>query len=120
MKTFYIIANLTLLILMTSCVQKTYTKTVIYQLKVDTSLHNITVGVRGNDKPLSWDKELNLKAIDTGSIYQGAVTYKTGYKFTEVKFTINGDYELNNDANRRVNFSNQDTTFYKATFNRTN
>jgi hypothetical protein len=118
MKAFYFIANMALVILVTSCVQKTYTKTVIYQLKVDTSLHNITVGVRGNDKPLSWDKDLNLKAIDTASVYQGTVTYKTGYKFTEVKFTINGDYELKNDANRRVNFSDKDTTFYEATFNR--
>lgn len=101
----------------TACVQKTYDKTVVYTLKTE-ALKNIqTVGIRGNDKPINWDNDLPLTAIKPDSLYRTTVTYKTGYKFTEVKFVVDGEFELQNAPNRKVVFKDTDTTYYEITFN---
>lgn len=104
-------------LLFLSCVQKTYNKTVIYTLKIIGMKDIKSVGIRGNDKPLNWDKDYESKVIKKDSLYRAVVTYKTGYKFTEAKFTVNGEFELQNNPNRRIEFSNSDTTFYEATYN---
>jgi len=104
--------------LMFSCVQKAYKYTVIYTLKVPAQTEVKSVGVRGNDKPLSWEQDTRLKKINGDNVYQTEVTYLTGYKFTEVKFTLNGEYELQNMPNRRVEFKNSGITYYNAVFNR--
>ena len=102
---------------MTSCVQKTSKKTVVYIL----SLPNIdsvkSVVIRGSDKPLSWQSDYEMKKNKSDSTYRAVVTYLTGYKFTEVKFVVNNEFELPNLNNRRIAFSNSDTTTYMATFN---
>lgn len=46
------------------------------------------------------------------------ITGETGYLFTEVKFTVNGDFELKEKDNRKVVFQSKDTTYYNATFDR--
>ncbi len=100
-----------------SCVQETYNKTVIYTVKI-TGIKDIkSVGIRGNDKPLNWDTDYESKVITKDSLYRAVVTYNTGYKFTEAKFTVNGEFELQNNPNRRIEFSDSDTTFYEATYN---
>ncbi|MDR6157939.1 hypothetical protein QF023_001455 [Chryseobacterium sp. SLBN-27] len=99
------------------CVQKTYKQTVIYTLKTSHPEEIKTVGIRGNDKPLSWDSDTELIPLKKDSLYQIKITYLTGYKFTEVKFTINGDYELKGMPNRRIDFNPSGTTHYNATFN---
>ncbi len=76
-----------------------------------------TVGVRGNGKPLSWDEDLEMKAVVKDSLYTATVTAVTGYKFSEVKFTVNGEFELKDQPNRRIVFSDKDTTYYNAQFN---
>lgn len=109
---------LVFLLLMTSCVQKTYKKTVVYTLDVS-DIKNVTkVGIRGNYKPLSWDCDTEMKAIKKDSLYQVVITEETGYKFSEVKFVVNDIFELQNEDNRRVLFSEKDTTFFKAKFNK--
>ncbi len=101
-----------------SCVQKTYKKTVVFELLID-SVENIkTVGIRGKDRPLSWEKDFEMTAIKKDSLYTATFTGITGYKFSEVKFTVNGEFELNEKDNRRVVFADGDTTFYKAVFNK--
>lgn len=99
------------------CVQKTYRKTVVYRLHTAGVTNAQQVSIRGGDKPLSWDTGTDLRPIAKDSVYEIAVTYLTGYKFTEVKFTLNGEFELQDQPNRRVVFSEKDTTFYDATFN---
>lgn len=117
MKTKLAIIALLLSLILTSCVQKTYQKTVVFTL--DTSeIKNIkTVGIKGNDKPLSWSKSSEMRAIKKDSLYQLTITFETGYTFTEIKFMVNDSLEFKNKDNRRVNFSTTDTTFYKAKFN---
>ena len=118
MKNIVTIIAIVFSLLMTSCVQKTYKKTVVFTL--DTSeIKNIKkVGIRGNDKPLSWDYDTEMKAIKKDSLFQITITGETGYKFTEVKFVVNDTFELQNEDNRRVHFSEKDTTFFKAKFNK--
>jgi hypothetical protein len=101
-----------------SCVQKTYKKTVVLELNT-AGVQNInTVGVRGNDKPLNWDKDFEMTAVKKDSLYTVSFTGFTGYKFTEIKFVINGEFELKEEKNRRIIFADGDTTVYKATFNK--
>ena len=118
MKNIVTIIAIVFSLLMTSCVQKTYKKTVVFTL--DTSeIKNIKkVGIRGNDKPLSWDYDTEMNEIKKDSLFQITITGETGYKFTEVKFVVNDTFEFQNEDNRRVLFSEKDTTFYNAKFNK--
>ena len=72
----------------------------------------------GKDKPLSWDYDTEMKFFVKDSMYKVTNTFETGYKFTEVKFTVNDKFENENEDNRRVVFSDNDTTFYKVKFNK--
>jgi len=74
------------------------------------------VGIRGQGKPLRWDNDFELKPVVKDSLYTETITAVTGYKFAEIKFTINGDFELKEQPNRRVVFSEKDTTYYNAIF----
>jgi hypothetical protein len=114
MKTKLATVLLLILILATSCVQKTYKKTVVFTVDVSKIKNIKKVGIRGNDKPLSWDHDTEMQAIKKDRIYQITLPTETGYKFTEVKFSINDNLESNDGTNRRIVFSEKDTTFYKA------
>jgi hypothetical protein len=105
-------------LLVTSCVQKTYKKTVVFTLDVSEIKNVKKVGIRGNDKPLSWDYDTEMIEIKKDSLFQITITGETGYKFTEVKFVVNDTFEFQNQDNRRVIFSEKDTTFFKAKFNK--
>jgi hypothetical protein len=117
MKTKLAIIALLLSLILTGCVQKTYQKTVVFTLDASEIKNIKTAGIKGNDKPLSWSKSSEMKAIKKDSLYQLTITFETGYSFTEIKFMVNDSLEFENKDNRRVNFSTTDTTFYKAKFN---
>lgn len=117
MKTNLAIITLLLSLILTSCVQKTYQRIVVFTLDASEIKNIKTVGIKGNDKPLSWSKSSEMRAIKKDSLYQLTITFETGYTFTEIKFTVNDSLEFENKNNRRVNFSTTDTTFYKAKFN---
>jgi hypothetical protein len=101
----------------TSCVQKTTKQTVIFHLDVKGIKGIKNVGIRGNDKPLSWDYDYEMK-MGKDSIYTATISGETGYAFTEIKFTINGDYELKDKPNRRIVFSKSGVANYYAVFNK--
>jgi hypothetical protein len=111
------ITAIILLVVYTSCVQKSYKKTVVANLVVQNQQNIKTVGVRGTGSPLSWDKDLPMKEVVKDSLYTVTVTAVTGYKFAEIKFVVNDEFELNNQPNRRVVFSEGDTTVYNAVYN---
>lgn len=117
MKKYSIILISLLLLLLASCVQKSYTKTVLVTLKVSNMKDIKSVGIRGQGKPLSWDNDYEMKPVVKDSLYTATITTVTGYKFAEIKFTVNGDFELKEQPNRRVVFSDKDTTYYNAIFN---
>lgn len=101
---------------LTSCVQKSSMKTVILKLNVQGIKNIQSVGIRGNEKPLSWDYDMELKPIIKDTLYTVTFSIVTGYKFTEAKFTVNGQFELNEKNNRHIIFSSKDTTLYEAKF----
>jgi hypothetical protein len=118
MKNILATTSLLLSLLVTSCVQKSYKRTVVFTLDASEIKNIKKVGIRGKDKPLSWDYDTEMKEIKKDSVYQIIITGETGYKFTEVKFVVNDTFELQNEDNRRVDFSEKDTTFFKAKFNK--
>lgn len=118
MKKILVIIAIIFSLMATSCVQKTYKKTVVFTLDVSEIKNVKKVGIRGNNKPLSWDYDTKMKEIKKDSLYQITITGETGYKFTEVKFVVNDTFEFQNEENRRVLFSEKDTTFYNAKFNK--
>jgi hypothetical protein len=69
MKTTVAIITLLLALLVTSCVQKSYKKTVVFTLDASKLKDIKKVGIRGNDKPLSWDYDTEIKEIKKDSPY---------------------------------------------------
>ena len=116
MKKYSILLFGFLLLLLAGCVQKSYRKTVVIRLTVPQGKEVKSVGVRGEGKPLSWNADLALTPVEKDSLYTATISTVTGYKFAEIKFTVNGDFELKEKPNRRVMFSDKDTTYYTALF----
>lgn len=117
MNYYKIVAIASLFLLTTGCVQKAYKKTVIVTLTLQNMKDVKTAGIRGNGKPLSWRQDYEMKELIKDSLYKATVTTITGYKFAEIKFTVNGEFELQNKDNRRVQFGTGDTSYYMAVFN---
>lgn len=117
MRKYQIILICLMVLSASSCVQKAYKKTVFITLILQNRKDIKTVGIRGNGKPLSWEADFEMKPLIKDSIYTATVITITGYKFAELKFTVNGEFELKEQPNRRLNFSDKDTTYYNAVFN---
>ena len=99
------------------CVQPSFEKTVVFTLQVKGIRDIETVGVRGQGEPLSWREDLLMKPVVKDSLYTITANGKTGYTFTEIKFTVNGQFELEGKPNRRLEFAPGDTTYYHAIYN---
>lgn len=112
------ILSLVLIVLLTGCVQKVYHKTVVFEVDTKEVKNIYTVGIRGEDRPLSWGKDTAMTAVKKDTTYRLAITFNTGYKFTEIKFVVNDGFEFENESNRKIVFSEGDTTIYKAIFNK--
>lgn len=103
-----------------NCVQKSYNQTVTLILDVSEIPNIKTVGVRGGDKPLSWQEDFKMNALVEDSLYTATFSGKTGLLFTEIKFVVNGEFEFKDQDNRRVVFDKSRKTIYKAKFNKIN
>lgn len=118
MKIFKTLIISLIAIYLTSCVQKTYERKVTFLLHTE-QLKNIEkVGLRGNNRPLTWQKDLEMTAVKEDSLYSVTVTFLTGYKFAEVKFVVNDEFELEDKDNRKIVFNENGETIYEATFNK--
>lgn len=122
----------TLIFFLCSCVQKAFDKTVVFQVVIPRSYtdndslsllksncieESTKVGIRGDNQPLSWRQDSLMRPIVPDSLYECIITFHTGYKFAEVKFVVDGNFEFQNQDNRRVMFDASDTTFYRAIYN---
>ena len=117
MKTANALKFALVMLLFTSCVQKSYNRTVVYTLDVSKLKDVKKAGIRGENKPLSWRSDLEMQEVVKDSLYTVTVTTETGQLFTEVKFTVNDDFELKEKPNRRVVFDKVGkTTKYDAVF----
>ena len=99
-----------------SCVQESYVRHIKVTLDVSEIDSITSVGIRGAGHPLSWQTDYPMQELVKDSLYIAVITTKTGYKFGECKFTVNGDFELKGKENRRVYFAESDTTYYHAVF----
>ena len=115
MKKYNLILLGLLIILASSCVQKSYKQTVVLMLDVKGIKNIKSVGVRGENQPLNWNSDYKM-TLSKDSLYTATITGETGYLFSEFKFTINDDFELKEKPNRRVYFDKDRTTIYKAKF----
>ena len=98
-------------------VQDTKTHTVTVQVTLPHKTSVKTMGVRGNDAPLSWDTDLAMKEIIKDSIYIAQFKVNTGFNFTKIKFVLNGEIELKDQGNRYISLDNKTTnTVYKAMY----
>lgn len=104
---------------LSSCVQKSYERVVVVTLDVSREKDVKWAGIRGDGNPLKWDTDYPMKEIAKDSLYRGIFTTKTGYLFTEIKCTANGNFELQQQDNRRISFDvAHDTTFVNLIFNK--
>lgn len=117
MKTFIIIINIIILSL-ASCVQKTNKHSITLLVDVSSLKDIKTVGIRGNDKPFSWDYDTEMEVVKKDSLYKKTCTFETGRLCTEIKFTVNGDFELKDKQNRKIYFNQNGETVFKAKFDK--
>jgi putative oxidoreductase len=104
---------------MISCVQKAYKRVVLVTVDVSKVKNIQTVGIRGKGKPLSWDTDYPMQAVIKDSLYKAIIVTQTGYLFAEGKCTVNGNFELQNKAKRRINFDlKNDTTYVHFIFDK--
>jgi putative oxidoreductase len=112
----YIFSSILTVLILSSCVQKSYQRTVVLLLDVSKVKDIKSVGIRGNGKPLSWDQDYPMQEVVKDSLYKAVITTQTGFLFAELKFTVNGNFELKDKDNRRIYFDKNGTTVYKAKF----
>jgi hypothetical protein len=118
------IACATLCLSLVGCVQKAYDRTVLFVVDVSGVPNVTTVGVRGENKPLSWREDTPMTAVpDSAGLYTVAVTTHTGGLATEVKFVVNGTFEFSDsqdDSNRKVSLprttTGGDTIRFRAVY----
>jgi PBP1b-binding outer membrane lipoprotein LpoB len=119
MKIKIILTSLLFSMILTGCVQPSYNRTVLVTLDVAALKDIETVGIRGEGKPLSWENDYPMTEVVKDSLYRAIMTTKTGYLFAEYKCTVNGNFELQNQPNRRVNFdTKKDTTYVNLVFDK--
>jgi putative oxidoreductase len=113
------ISLMIILLALASCVQPSYNKTVVVTLDVS-ALKNIqSVGIRGEGKPLSWEADYPMTEVVKDSVYRAIITTKTGYLFATYKCTVNGNFELQEQPNRRIIFdTKKDTTYVDLVFDK--
>ena len=117
MKRFTTLSVIALLGL-TSCVQKTYTRKVTLILDVSGNKNIQQVGIRGENKPFSWNDDVAMQVVKKDSLYKKTFEINTGRLCTEIKFTINGEFELQDQEKRKVYFYENGETVYRAKFNK--
>ena len=114
----YVFLSLVAIFILSSCVQKSNEQKVVLLLDVSDVKGVKSAGVRGNDKPFSWDYDTEMEVIKKDSLYKKTFIIKTGYLFTELKFTVNGNFEFKDKDNRRIYFNKNGLTIYKAKFDK--
>jgi hypothetical protein len=119
MKSVIVFTVFVISLLISSCVQKTHKRIVVITLDVSKVDNIQSVGIRGNGDPLSWENDYPMQEIVKDSLYKAIITTETGYLFAEGKCTVNGNFELQDKPNRRIEFdTKKDTTSVHFVFDK--
>lgn len=117
-----IILAIVIVIVAAGCVQKSYVHTIKVVLTIINKKDIKKVGVRGGENqgnPLNWNSDLPMNEVIKDSLYTTTFNIESGYKYAEIKFVVDDEWELKDQPNRRIAFSNKsDTIIYKATYNK--
>lgn len=106
-----------LMMTINACVQKTYKRTVIFQVDTRKEADVQSLSVRGQMPPLNWNDNVDLSDADEDSIYTGEITFDTPYDFVELKFVKNGNsFELNDRPNRHVYFDGKERIEFNVVY----
>lgn len=105
-----------LLFLLVSCVQPTANQKVRYTVVVPKSMPVSQMAVRGSNQPLSWEQDTAMKRLNDSTFYVDVV-HKTGYTYTEYKFVADGQFERQNQDNRKLTFDADLNTTVTHLFN---
>ena len=103
---------------LTSCVQKSYIRKVTLLLDVSGNKGIKSVGIRGENKPFSWNEDVAMEVVKKDSLYRKTFVINTGRICTEIKFTINDEFELLKQNNRKIYFNKNGATVCKIKFNK--
>lgn len=113
----YTFVIISVLLLLTSCVQKTKEQTILFEVDTSHQKDIISLEIRGGLTPLSWKKGIQLDDADGDGIYTGSVTLDVPYDYVELKFVKNEtEYELKGQPNRKVYFDKSGTTTYTTRY----
>ncbi len=106
-------------LLITSCVQKQYLKSVL--VKVDArGVENVkSIGIKGDFTNPRWKTEIPMTDDDNDGIFEATLSQETAVYNVEFKFVKNGEiYELIGKPNRVLQFEYKpETIVYSAKFN---
>jgi len=78
------------------------------------------IGLRGNVKPLSWNKDYPLTYNDTEGVFEATLKFKTSKRNLRYKFTHDEEIELEGADHRIVWFKANETVVAKHIFNEYN
>lgn len=101
-----------------SCVQETHTKTVTFKIDMRGVENPENVGIRGNFTDNPWNDTAPLTDDNNDGIYEGTFSQKTAVNGIQFKFVNNGEFELEGQDNRSIQFEYQpETIIYEGIFN---
>ena len=99
------------------CVQETREYTVNFSVDANEVRNVVKLGIRGNIKPLSWEKDIALFDNDHDGIYEGEVKIVAPYALLEYKFVLNDRlFELKDKPNRKLYLGEEKQLFVKSIF----
>ena len=109
------------IVLLSSCVQKMRDVTIHFEVDMRQETNVTTVGVIGEDTPLSWDTAIPLTDPDSDGIYEGTVVIKAAYNYAAFKFKLNNEIiELEGKKNRLVTIDDNNSGSYSGVFDKDN
>ncbi len=101
-----------------SCVQKTHIKNVTFKVDMSAVENPQNVGIRGNFTDNPWSDTAPLTDDNNDGIYEGTFSQKTAVNSVQFKFVNNGEFELDGQDNRSIQFEYKpETIVYEAVFN---
>ncbi|HLN96107.1 MAG TPA: hypothetical protein VK183_10785 [Flavobacterium sp.] len=104
-------------LLASSCVQKATDKTVFVTLTVTGKKNIQSVGIRGDGNPLSWEQDYPMKEVIKDSVYEACLHSRTAFAYSEMKCTVDGQWELENQPNRKIIYEDgKDTILVRINF----
>lgn len=112
--------KITIVIMLASicaCVQEMRDIKIHFSVDMSKAENVNSVGVIGDNSPLSWNKSILLADSDGDGIYEGDITIRAAYNYAEFKFMLNDDIiELEGKGNRQVDFTDSKEAKYSGIF----